>query len=608
MCIYVVVRTYELSESENQMSEKNERTAPEQKKKLSKGIIALIGAVCGLVLISVGFFVYSVTYDGVYPHIDAAGIDIGGMSRDDVRRRLDIEYENAADRVVTFVCGEKSAEISLSGLGAELDSEKIAGDAYAIGREGGIFNRGTAMLTALFQKTEIPPSAKADMDAVEDLIVGLAGEFEVPMTETTYEIEGNNLTIIKGNHGKMVDRQKVVCHIGDALVNPQINEIELKIEKAEPKTVDLDLLYKELTQPVTNAEYAFKDGEVVIIPSKGGITVEKSELKKALESDEKRYTIAVSVDLPEVTADELEKKLFRDVLAAYSSDFSTSSEARASNVKLTAQRIDGYILMPGDVFSYDKTVGRRTSANGYKEAGVYIGNKVESGIGGGICQTSSTLYCAALYSNLEIVQRTSHSLPVAYVPAGMDATIAEGYIDLRIKNNTEYPVKIQAIVNGRQLTCKFLGVKDPDMKVEIVNTTTSTLEPETEVVENSGMPIGYKKVISKGAKGYRVASKRIVKSGGKIIKEEKLTGSVYRAANTEVEVNPADKGKPLDTLKTYIEEEYNAEQERLKAEAEKGENTDSGEMKNVIEEGPADTVVTESQEEDVSSDQISLEE
>lgn len=588
------MRHMNLSESENQMSEKKESNAPAIKKKLSKGALALIGAVCAIALITGGLFAYSAAYDRVYPHMSAGGIDVGGLTREDVRRRLDIEYENAGvDRAVTFVCGGNSEQVLLSDLDARLDSTEIAEVAYTIGREGGFFGRGTAMLTSLFKKTEVPLSAKADKDALEELIGKIAGEFEIPMTETTYETQENTLTIIKGNPGKMVDRETVLKLIAEALVNPEIDKIELKVERAEPKTVDLDAFYKELTQPVTDAEYALKDGEVIIIHPKGGITVEKSELKKALESGEKRYTLTVKTAQPKVTVKELEELLFRDVLASYSSDFSTSTAARASNVALTAKRVDGYILMPGDVFSYDETVGRRTVANGYKEAGVYIGNKVESGIGGGICQTSSTLYCAALYANLEIVQRASHSLPVAYVPAGMDATIAEGYIDLKIKNNTEYPIKIQAVTSGRQLTCKFLGVKEPDVKVEIVNTRTATFEPETEISENPALPIGYKKIINEGKQGYSIASKRIVKSGGKVIREEKLTGSVYRASNTEAEVNPADKEKPLDELKVYIEEEYKAEQERLKAEAEMTEATEvKGEPETNAEE-KTNGVVTE---------------
>lgn len=581
------------------MSEKNKDSAPKQKKKLSKTAVALIAAVCVLVLIAGGFFVYSAGYERVYPRVETAGIDMGGLSREDVKNRLDIEFENiGADRKVTFVCGANSKEILLADLGVGLDSEKMAEDVYAIGREGGFFDRGIDMIGAMFKKTEVPICAKVEGDALEELIAEVAGEFEIPMTQTTYETIGNSLTLVKGNPGKMVDREKVLELMADALINPQIDRIELKVENAEPEEVDLDALYEELTQPVKDAEYALKDGEVVVIPHKGGITVDKSELKNALKSNEKRYTITVNAQQPKHTAKELEEMLFRDVMASYSSDFSTSSASRASNVNLTANRINGYILMPGDVFSYDKTVGSRTAANGYKEAGVYIGNKVESGIGGGICQTSSTLYCAALYANLEIVQRTSHSLPVAYVPAGMDATIAEGYIDLKIKNNTEYPVKIRATVNGRKLTCEFLGVKDPDMKVEIVNSTTAVLDPETEISENPGLPIGYKKIISKGAKGYRVASKRIVKSKDEIIKEEKLTGSVYRATNDEIEVNPADKEKSPDLLKVYVEEEYKAEQEKLKTEEETEDVPEVVETQGEATEEPVAEVVTEPQVEE----------
>ena len=342
MHIHIHVQHMNLSESENQMSEKNESNTPAPKKKLSKGLVALIVAACALVVIAGGFFVYSATYEGVYPGIKVAGLDMGGMNREDVRRRLDIEYENtAADREVAFVCGENSAEILLSDLDARLDSEKIAEAAYAAGRDGGFFDRGVAILTGLFKKTEVPLSVKADKAALEALIGKIAEEFEVPMTETTYELQGDNLTIIKGNPGKMVDREKVLVLIADAIVNPKIDQIELKVEDAEPKTVDLDTLYQELTQPVTNAEYALEDGEVVIVPPKGGITVEKNQLKKALESRDERYTLSVKVAQPEVTADELEELLFRDVLASYSSDFSTSSAARASNVSLTASRVNG---------------------------------------------------------------------------------------------------------------------------------------------------------------------------------------------------------------------------------------------------------------------------
>ena len=390
-----------------------------------------------------------------------------------------------------------------------------------------------------------------DKTFLEDLIVELADGKELSPTNTTYRVDGDNLIIVKGNGGKMIDRQKAKRDIIKAAIDPRIKKIEFEIETLKAPQIDLDKFYEELTKPARDAEYRLDGDEVIIDAEKIGITVEKSQIKTALESNQEEYSIKVKTEMPKVTAKQLGELLFKDVMGKYSSNFATSSYSRATNVILTAERINGKILMPGDVFSYDSTIGKRTIQNGYKEAGVYVGNKVESCIGGGICQTSSTLYSAALYADLEIVNRTSHSLPVAYVPLGMDATIAEGYIDLKIKNNTPYPVKIEAIVSGRNLTCSFLGVKDPDKTIEVINTITEVYEPSTERTENPEIPKGYKNIINKGGKGYKVESSRIVKKQGEVIRTEKLVRSIYRAAPIEEEINPLDKETPSEMLKTY---------------------------------------------------------
>lgn len=580
--------------SKNQVNEMNETNSPEQKKKFPKWIIAIIASICGLLLIVGGFFAYANTYSKIYPNVDVAGIEIGGLTRDEAQVSLDEGFVTIdTNRTVAFVCGENSKEMLLSDIVVGLDSARTAETAFEIGRNGGFFSKGVAMLASWFENTQAPIFAKVDNELIETLIAEVAGENEIPMTEATYEIVGNNLTIIKGNPGMMVNREKLLAVIGDALLDPEIKRIELKVELTEPKTLEFDSLYAELTQPIVDAEYSMVDGKVVVIPEKGGITVDKGLLKSALESGEQRCTVMVGVPEYQTTAKKLEEMLFRDVIGKYSSDFYTSSQARAANVELTASRINGYILMPGDVFSYDKTVGRRTVENGYKVAGVYVGNRTESGVGGGICQTSSTLYSAVLYANLEIVQRTSHSLPISYVPAGMDATIAEGYIDFQFKNNTPYPIKIRATAQNRRLTCELLGVKEPDVQVEIVNSTTAVLEPEYEIIENAEIPVGYKKIISRGAKGYRVASKRIVRSKGAVIKEERLTGSTYRATNTQVEVNPADRKTPVDALADYVAEEHNQEQkdpDSVGENAEGTENIENTEIQQEPEEVSADEV------------------
>ena len=531
-----------------------EKSAEETKKafKPSKGATIAIALCAAAVLLVVSFFAYAATYTKILPNVFVQGINVGGMTVEAAEKEIQNSFENiASGRSIKMNCCGNERSVTFDELKTEINSAKTAENAFKIGREKGALKKGIKMLMLAFNSENIDVNVEFDKAELNRIINELSEGKEVAPTDTDYVLNGNKLTIVKGHGGKVIDRDKAEEKIIGAIIDPAQKAIVLELETIAAKPTDLEEFYQKVTAPEKNAEYVFENGEIRIEPEKIGIKVEKSEIKKALAANQELFELEVETTEPEITANELKKLLFRDTLGSFSSSFATSTNARASNVILTANRINGKILMPGDVFSYDQTIGRRTTANGYKEAGVYIGNKVESGIGGGICQTSSTLYSAVLYSNLEVVTRTSHSLPVSYVPMGQDATIAEGYIDFKFKNNTEYPVKIVANVNGRRLTCSLLGVKQPNISVELVNTVVSTAEPNTERTENAEIPKGYKRIINKGAKGYTVASQRIVKEGGKVIKTEKLTRSVYRAAPIEEEVNPADKDTPTENLKIY---------------------------------------------------------
>ena len=504
------------------------------------------------VLLVAGFFAYSSAYAKILPNINAGGIRLGGMTCEEAEKEISDAFRDVTrDKEIDLVLDGKRTVILYDDLDAVIDGKKTAQAAFEVGREGGNVKKLVKMFKLAFKSENVPLELALDEQALDKVIKDLAGDMEILPEEASFSLEGDKLTVSKGHGGKLVDREKAKQLLAKAATDPKAKEIKIEIETLAAKKVDLDEFYAKITAPMQDAAYRLENGEIVIDDEKVGITVDKSAVKAALDSEDGQNTITVKTEQPKVTKKQLEELLFRDVMGSFSSSFATSSAARASNVQLTAQRVNGKILMPGETFSYDKTVGSRTVANGYREAGVYIGNKTETGIGGGICQTSSTLYSAALYANLEIVSRTSHSLPVSYVPAGQDATIAEGYIDLLIKNNTDYPVKFVAEVQNRRLTCKILGVKDPDITVELVHTRTADYQPTTERTENPEIPKGYKHITSKGAPGYAVASQRIVKQAGKVIKTEKLTRSVYRAAPIEEEVNPADKDTPTEMLKVY---------------------------------------------------------
>ena len=201
--------------------------------------------------------------------------------------------------------------------------------------------------------------------------------------------------------------------------------------------------------------------------------------------------------------------------------------------------------MPGDTFSYNGTIGNPSLANGYKVASVFENGKTTQGVGGGVCQVSSTLYCAVLYADLSVVERHNHSLTVGYVPNGQDATVAYGSLDFKFKNNTEYPIKINSVVNGRKLSISIIGAKySPERKIEITNKTVSTIVPTETEIPDPSLPVGTRKISATGKKGYVVDTYKTVYENGVKKSTNKITRSTYKMVPTEVLVGSgtADSG------------------------------------------------------------------
>ena len=533
---------------------KNQETPEEKPKKefaisrpkLISAIVAVAVLLCASVYIG-----FAGTYDKVYPNTYVNGIDIGGCTYDEV---LDIIKKSAKDldipEKLTFTVNGKTLTVLSSEVALATDSEKTA-DAIFKGRaESGFWSNMSGYTGSLFSDTNHTVAVKYNKKKLDKLI----GEFVAPYTEkpvdSHYEVNGNTLTIYKGHQGREVDKNALNQGISAYLISPE-KPVELSIIEAKAEKFNLDDLYTEITSDATNAYYARSDnGSIVVMPDKPKVKIDKKSLKKALESKDSVVSLNVTSTPAAITKAQLEKALFSGVMGEWTSKFNAGNTSRTANVSISASRINGVVLLPGETFSYDKTVGPRTVENGFKYAGVYINNKVEQGIGGGICQTSSTLYSAGLYANLEIVTRTSHSLPVSYMPPGQDATIAAGAIDFQFKNNTDYPVKIVATINGGSITCQIVGTPVKGQRVVINNTITAVYNPKVEIATDASIPQGYKKTVY-GSSGNAVASTRTVYQDGTLVSTEKLTRSVYNATPTTVTVNPADKETDPGSLTEY---------------------------------------------------------
>jgi len=291
--------------------------------------------------------------------------------------------------------------------------------------------------------------------------------------------------------------------------------------------VDFDALYSLIYKEAVPAEY---DPETLAVSeSVTGVSFDIAAARASYASAETGELVVVPLVFtePEVSTDSLTSLLFRDVLSQNKTYIDGSSN-RLNNVTLAASIVNGTVLNPGDVFSYNGTVGKRTTEAGFKSAGAYVGGRTVQEIGGGICQVSSALYDCTLYAELEVVERRNHQFTVAYLPVGNDATVNWGTTDYKFKNNTEYPIRIEIETDGRNMITRFVGTKTTTHTVKIESSYLSTIPYTTTEVEDETIAPGTSKVDTNGSNGCSVATYRLrYDENGVFIDKEYINKSTY---------------------------------------------------------------------------------
>ena len=210
----------------------------------------------------------------------------------------------------------------------------------------------------------------------------------------------------------------------------------------------------------------------VVYPHTDGLdfAISIDEARNIISDESKtEYTIPLAVITPQITTERIGDDAFPDLLSSFSTNFSGSTQNRITNIRLASEKINDTIIMPGEEFSYNKIVGERTIAAGYKDAGIFVNGRVENGLGGGICQVSSTLYNTALLANMDITERSNHGYLTSYLKGGLDATVVYGLIDFKFVNSRNYPIKIKTAISGKNLIVEMYGLKmsgEPEIKIE----------------------------------------------------------------------------------------------------------------------------------------------
>lgn len=275
-----------------------------------------------------------------------------------------------------------------------------------------------------------------------------------------------------------------------------------------------------------------------IIKDDGSVTIKESEIGRYMDINEAKDLINLDIlheDKIELPVYKTEPKIYSNYydgidkkLGDFETDYSSSIKNRKENIRLAASKFNNMKLNPGDEISFNDVVGEISEKTGFKSATVIVGGEYESGIGGGICQVSTTLYNSLILSDLEITERHNHSRPIHYVDLGTDAAVARGYKDLKFKNNTNNPILILSEANGEKLNFKVLGNgSDRDYEVKIIPQLLGTVSPGVDTIYSDALPEGESTVKESGARGYSYKTYKEIIKNGEVVDKKEISKSYY---------------------------------------------------------------------------------
>lgn len=506
-------------------------------------VIAVLAILIGLIC----FYVYG--SHTIYAGVLVNGMDIGQLTKEEAIEKLENSFQQDHQFTVTYEGNEKT--IVFSDFDASYDYNAIVERAYQLGREGNFFQRSNEMIRLMTKKEDIPLQLNFNEEKLKGILAEFAYEFSEPLIDNEITISGEKMIIKKGKAVNAINADQLYQTVLQQLENYRFDPIQAAVEPVEPEPLDADKIYEQYHKEPQDAYIEEKDGKTMIVKEVIGVDFDVEELRKILSEDKETYEIPVTLTYPKVTYNTLTGTLFQDELSSYTTQYNGNDVNRTNNLRLATQKINGTILNPGQVFSYNNTVGRRTYEEGYRDAKVYVGGEVVDGMAGGICQVSSTLYAAVCYADLKIVSRTNHQLTVGYVPLGLDATVVYGAIDFKFSNNTSAPIKIVASAGGGSLNIKILGTNDDPGKKVTMSSTTIATHPFTEIVrENKDVEPGKTVIKQRGSDGYTVSTYRIVTKNGVTIKNEFMGNSKYSPTNLIKEVNTITEETPSEATPT----------------------------------------------------------
>lgn len=420
-------------------------------------------------------------------------LDVSGMTREEALAALESYEKNLGGQSIKLGIGDNVIEAKLSDLGVTFDNEDLVDEAIGVGHAGNIVKRYKDQKDLQHSGKTFPLSWQTNEDTVRTYVENNCTKYDKKAQNASLTRENGAFNFVAGTEGLELNVDSAVRTISDYLENSWTSD----------------------NTAVLNLE--------------------------------------TQVTEPEGSAEELAN--IKDLLGSFTTSFSTSGSNRCKNVSSGASHINGTVLYPGEEFSAYETVSPFTEANGYAMAGSYLNGEVVDSMGGGICQVSTTLYNAVLRAELNVTERSPHSMTVHYVDLSEDAAIAGTYKDFKFVNSTEYPIYIEGYTTSdKKITFNIYGkeTRDKNRIISFESQIVSETPATTILQEDAGQGIGYKAVSSKGSSSYVAELYKIVKVNGVETDRIKVNKSTYKGTNRVVTYGTAGDPTLSENLRAAI--------------------------------------------------------
>lgn len=509
------------------------KAVPVKKKKTVKVavfVVTIVSLIIILMLISTVFALANIGNNKIIDGVTIKGISLVGLSKEDAKLEIEDAIETELQKNILLKYNEYETTLVPKQVEASYNIDKAVEEAYNVGRSGNIVKNNFDILFAMLFGKEISIDFSYNDESLIKICEDVSKKLPGAMKDNSYYIEGSNLIITKGTPGIAVKIEECKTRIINQIKNLDRTYVEIPVMDSIPSELNIDKIYEEVKKEPKDAYYT--ENPFTIHPHENGVdfAITLEAARQLLLEDKTEYEVPLEFREPAITTNKIGAEAFPNQLSYFSTKYDASIINRSTNLELASAKIDGVVLMPGEEFSYNKVVGERTIAAGYKEAAIYSGGQVVDGLGGGICQISSTLYNAVVQANLDVTERSNHQFITSYVGAGKDATVVYGAIDFKFVNSRKYPIKIVSSVKNGVVQMWIYGVKDEvEYDVKIETEIISSIPYSTKYIEDSSLEAGTEVIKQYGAAGCKSVAYKVCRLNGAVVSKTVLSNDTYSA-------------------------------------------------------------------------------